>query len=54
MAGKLAVVFDPLDGSRNIEVSIPTGTIFGVYGSTGKVRGANLRSVGEQMGQANA
>jgi hypothetical protein len=26
-----AVVFDPLDGSRNIEVSIPTGTIFGVY-----------------------
>lgn len=24
-AGKLAVVFDPLDGSRNIEVSIPTG-----------------------------
>ena len=25
------VVFDPLDGSRNIEVSIPTGTIFGVY-----------------------
>ena len=26
-----AVVFDPLDGSRNIEVSIPTGTIFGIY-----------------------
>ena len=29
--GRFAVVFDPLDGSRNIEVSIPTGTIFGVY-----------------------
>lgn len=25
------VVFDPLDGSRNIEASIPTGTIFGIY-----------------------
>lgn len=25
------VVVDPLDGSRNIDVSIPTGTIFGVY-----------------------
>ncbi|GJM97748.1 hypothetical protein PR202_ga14700 [Eleusine coracana subsp. coracana] len=24
-------VTDPLDGSRNIEVSIPTGTIFGIY-----------------------
>eukprot|EP00850_Spirogloea_muscicola_P005911 SM000027S09692 [mRNA] locus=s27:877144:878193:+ [translate_table: standard] len=24
-------VFDPLDGSRNIDASIPTGTIFGVY-----------------------
>lgn len=25
------VVTDPLDGSRNIDASIPTGTIFGVY-----------------------
>ncbi|CAM9160712.1 unnamed protein product [Scytosiphon promiscuus] len=25
------VVFDPLDGSSNIDASIPTGTIFGVY-----------------------
>ncbi len=24
-------VFDPLDGSRNIDASIPTGTIFGLY-----------------------
>uniref|UniRef100_A0ACD6ABF3 Uncharacterized protein n=1 Tax=Avena sativa TaxID=4498 RepID=A0ACD6ABF3_AVESA len=29
--GPYVVVTDPLDGSRNIEVSIPTGTIFGVY-----------------------
>eukprot|EP00897_Mesotaenium_endlicherianum_P010057 jgi/Mesen1/907/ME000116S00052 len=28
---KYVVVFDPLDGSRNIEASIPTGTIFGIY-----------------------
>jgi len=30
-SGRYAVVFDPLDGSRNIDASIPTGTIFGVY-----------------------
>eukprot|EP00798_Chlamydomonas_sp_ICE-L_P011630 gene11630-34339_t len=32
---RYVVVFDPLDGSRNIEVSIPTGTIFGVYEQIG-------------------
>lgn len=32
-------VFDPLDGSRNIDASIPTGTIFGLYHATeGAVR----------------
>lgn len=30
-ASRYVVVFDPLDGSRNIECSIPTGTIFGIY-----------------------
>ena len=40
-----AVVFDPLDGSRNIEVSIPTGTIFGVYCcAAGAVRAAQICS----------
>ncbi|CDO97383.1 unnamed protein product [Coffea canephora] len=29
--GPYVVVTDPLDGSRNIDASIPTGTIFGVY-----------------------
>ncbi|XP_008805928.3 fructose-1,6-bisphosphatase, chloroplastic [Phoenix dactylifera] len=29
--GPFIVVTDPLDGSRNIDVSIPTGTIFGIY-----------------------
>ncbi|GBF89532.1 hypothetical protein Rsub_02250 [Raphidocelis subcapitata] len=30
-SGRYAVVFDPLDGSRNIDVAIPTGTIWGIY-----------------------
>lgn len=29
--GSYVVVLDPLDGSRNIDASIPTGTIFGIY-----------------------
>ncbi|XP_048231279.1 fructose-1,6-bisphosphatase, chloroplastic-like [Ricinus communis] len=29
--GPFVVVTDPLDGSRNIDASIPTGTSFGVY-----------------------
>lgn len=29
--GSFVVVTDPLDGSRNIDASIPTGTIFGIY-----------------------
>ena len=28
-------VFDPLDGSRNIDAGIPTGTIFGIYKASG-------------------
>ncbi|HHN75290.1 MAG TPA: class 1 fructose-bisphosphatase [Acidobacteria bacterium] len=29
--GKYAVLFDPLDGSSNIDLAMPVGTIFGVY-----------------------
>ena len=29
--GRYAVVFDPLDGSSNIDVAVSVGTIFGVY-----------------------
>ncbi|MQM23818.1 hypothetical protein Taro_056888 [Colocasia esculenta] len=29
--GPFVMVTDPLDGSRNIDASIPTGTIFGIY-----------------------
>jgi fructose-1,6-bisphosphatase I len=47
---KFAVVFDPIDGSSNIECSIPTGTIFGVYRhdpSQGVMQsGANLVAAG--------
>ena len=30
-SGDYAAVFDPLDGSSNIDSGLPTGTIFGVY-----------------------
>eukprot|EP00557_Chaetoceros_sp_GSL56_P002679 CAMPEP_0176497810 /NCGR_PEP_ID=MMETSP0200_2-20121128/11948_1 /TAXON_ID=947934 /ORGANISM="Chaetoceros sp., Strain GSL56" /LENGTH=419 /DNA_ID=CAMNT_0017895899 /DNA_START=27 /DNA_END=1286 /DNA_ORIENTATION=+ len=30
-AGDYVAVFDPLDGSKNIEASLPVGTIFGIY-----------------------
>ncbi len=29
--GKYAIVFDPLDGSSNIDVNVSIGTIFGIY-----------------------
>lgn len=39
--GDYCVVFDPLDGSSNIECGVSIGTIFGIYkvreGSTGDV-----------------
>ena len=51
-SGEFAAVFDPLDGSSNIDSGLPTGTIFGVYrnpsfGSSNpedviKQRGSNL------------
>lgn len=30
-SGRYAVVFDPLDGSSNIDVNVSVGTIFGIY-----------------------
>lgn len=39
--GKYCVVFDPLDGSSNIDAGVNIGTIFGIYtvreGSKGEV-----------------
>ncbi len=31
MNGKYIAVFDPLDGSSNVDAGIPTGTIFGIF-----------------------
>jgi len=40
--GKYCVVFDPLDGSSNIDAGVNIGTIFGIYrvqdGSTGSIK----------------
>jgi fructose-1,6-bisphosphatase len=33
---KFAAVFDPLDGSSNIDACIPTGTIFGLFPMAGE------------------
>ncbi len=30
-AGNYVAVFDPIDGSKNIDASLPVGTIFGIY-----------------------
>jgi len=32
-AGDYVAVFDPIDGSKNIDASLPVGTIFGIYKS---------------------
>ena len=34
IGSKYVTVFDPLDGSSNVDANIPTGTIFGVYEET--------------------
>lgn len=31
-SGNYVVVFDPIDGSANIDTSLTTGSIFGIYG----------------------
>ena len=42
LQGKYCVVFDPLDGSSNIDAGVSIGTIFGIYhvqeGSSGSLR----------------
>jgi fructose-1,6-bisphosphatase I len=40
MKGNYCVVFDPLDGSSNIDAGVNVGTIFGIY----KVVSNTLRS----------
>lgn len=31
-SGNYIVVFDPIDGSSNIDIALTTGSIFGIYG----------------------
>lgn len=38
-ASKYVVVFDPLDGSSNIDVNVSVGTIFGIYRRKSDVKG---------------
>ena len=38
--GKFAVLFDPLDGSSNIDAHIPTGTIFAIWKAEAFANGA--------------
>ena len=38
LGGKYVAVFDPLDGSSNVDAGIPTGTIFGVFEEDENVR----------------
>jgi len=43
--GKYVLVYDPLDGSSNIDVNVCTGTIFGIYRKVSEDAEANLEDV---------
>lgn len=51
LKGRYCVVFDPLDGSSNIDSGVSIGTIFGIYhvseGSSGAL--ADVLKPGKQM-----
>jgi len=50
LEGKYAIVFDPLDGSSNIDVNVSVGTIFGIYRkSEGKECLDSLLQKGENL-----
>ncbi|KAL3781294.1 hypothetical protein HJC23_006518 [Cyclotella cryptica] len=36
--GEYVAVFDPIDGSKNIDASLPVGTVFGIYKSPEGIR----------------
>lgn len=44
MRGKYIVVFDPLDGSSNIDAGVAVGTIFGVYIASPEVQAMKVVS----------
>jgi fructose-1,6-bisphosphatase I len=43
--GKYVIVFDPLDGSSNIDVNVNVGTIFSIYERKGDFSAGNIESV---------
>src|ERR1700678_3692790 len=43
--GKYIIVFDPLDGSSNIDVNVNVGTIFSIYRRKGDFSAAGVESV---------
>ena len=43
--GSYVAVFDPLDGSRNIDASIPTGTIFGLYAAATSATQSSMQNL---------
>ena len=43
--GKYCVVFDPLDGSSNIDAGVNIGTIFGIYKIVSRSCSLSLRLV---------
>lgn len=50
--GKYCVVFDPLDGSSNIDAGVNIGTIFGIYKLEGDLQNVSASDVlkpGTQM-----
>ena len=49
--GKYIIVFDPLDGSSNIDVNVNVGTIFSVHRrlETGTIEGSILQAGSEQL-----
>jgi len=48
---KYVTVFDPLDGSSNVDANIPTGTIFGVYEETESLENCDIDDVGNTDAQ---
>lgn len=44
--GRYCVVFDPLDGSSNIDAGVNIGTIFGIYQVVSRVRSVIARLPG--------
>ena len=48
-SGRFTAVFDPLDGSSNIDAGIPVGTIFGIFYQAGEECGIDWDSPMEEI-----